>query len=68
MKAAKAAGLKVMLDGQGGDETLLGYSRYYPAIFAHWWGRRRWQQCAKEVMFAARESTLSLPRVIFMAL
>ena len=29
MKKAKEEGCIVMLDGQGGDETLLGYERYY---------------------------------------
>lgn len=32
MKKAKESGITVLLDGQGGDETLLGYRRYIPAI------------------------------------
>lgn len=31
LKKAKEINCKVMLDGQGGDETLLGYEKYYPA-------------------------------------
>lgn len=34
MKAAHSAGLKVLLDGQGGDETLLGYERYFSTHYA----------------------------------
>lgn len=30
MELAHGAGLKVLLDGQGGDETLAGYGRYLP--------------------------------------
>jgi len=29
MRVAKQRGIKVLLDGQGGDELLLGYERYY---------------------------------------
>lgn len=32
MKKAKELNCKVMLDGQGGDETLLGYERYFTAF------------------------------------
>ena len=32
MKKAKELDCKVMLDGQGGDETLLGYERYFTAF------------------------------------
>jgi asparagine synthase (glutamine-hydrolysing) len=33
MELARTEGLKVLLDGQGGDETLAGYHRYYlPAL------------------------------------
>lgn len=35
MKTARENGVKVLLDGQAGDETLLGYDRYYPLYLAH---------------------------------
>jgi len=41
MQEAKRLECKVMLDGQGGDETLLGYEKYYPAylISLDFWDR-----------------------------
>jgi asparagine synthase (glutamine-hydrolysing) len=37
MQAAKDNGIVVLLDGQGGDETLLGYDRYYSAHYVALW-------------------------------
>ena len=34
MKTAKEHGIPVLLDGQGGDETLLGYEKYYGSHLA----------------------------------
>ena len=34
MKTAREQGLPVLLDGQGGDETLLGYEKYYGSYLA----------------------------------
>ena len=31
MKAASQSGIKVLLDGQGGDEVFMGYERYFVA-------------------------------------
>jgi asparagine synthase (glutamine-hydrolysing) len=59
MKAAKEAGLKVMLDGQGGDETLLGYERYYISFFWNLFKRGCWLKLIKEYVFAAGHSKLS---------
>jgi asparagine synthase (glutamine-hydrolysing) len=37
MQAARQSGTVVLLDGQGGDENLLGYDQYYPAYYAALW-------------------------------
>ncbi len=60
MKTAREAGLKVMLDGQGGDETLLGYERYYIAFFLHLLKRGRPASAVREFALAVRHSRMSL--------
>ncbi|MBL0343205.1 MAG: asparagine synthase (glutamine-hydrolyzing) [Bacteroidetes bacterium] len=42
MKKAHDAGCPVLLDGQGGDETLLGYQRYYPSYIMSLKGIQKW--------------------------
>ncbi len=50
MRAARENGVVVLLDGQGADETLLGYERYYCAYALAIWRRQgareavRWQR------------------------
>jgi asparagine synthase (glutamine-hydrolysing) len=57
---AKELGCKVMLNGQGGDEVLLGYERYFAAFLTS----VRPTQVVREVIAQARNSRLSLKEVI----
>ncbi len=59
MKAAKDAGFKVLLDGQGGDETLLGYERYYPVFLGSLFTQKKWLHFLKEYYLAIKHSRLT---------
>lgn len=47
MELAHASGLKVLLDGQGGDELLAGYFRYLPARLRDLAATGRWGEFAR---------------------
>lgn len=64
MQRARQAGLKVMLDGQGGDETLLGYERYYVAYFLELIRSGKWSTAHREFRLAARHSKLSMTQLV----
>lgn len=49
MKAARDKGVKVLLTGQGGDETLAGYHKYYFYLFADLIHSFKWSRAAKEI-------------------
>ena len=57
MKKAREIGCKVMLDGQGGDETLLGYERYYAPAFLNYLKQKGLMASIKEVIASNRNNT-----------
>lgn len=59
-KEARKNNCIVMLDGQGGDETLLGYERYYPALIRS----LPWSQRPKALLNSKKNSRLSMLDVL----
>jgi asparagine synthase (glutamine-hydrolysing) len=57
MKKATELGCKVMLDGQGGDETLLGYERYYAPVFATLVKEKGWIKAISELMNSRKNNS-----------
>ncbi len=60
MKMIKEANCTVVLDGQGGDETFLGYERYYPVITGNIWSPKAWSRAHS----IAKHSKLSFTDVL----
>jgi len=58
MRLAREAGVKVLLDGQGADETLGGYHFYLGAHYRELFRRGRWVRLAREVSAYADQNGL----------
>ena len=60
MQKAKEKGCKVLLDGQGGDETLLGYERYYSKVIFN----QKWNKKFNSFKMISKKSKLNLKTLI----
>jgi asparagine synthase (glutamine-hydrolysing) len=60
MKKAKELNCKVLLDGQGGDETLLGYERFYPAFLKG----QKFSTKINILLASSKNSQLTIPNLI----
>jgi asparagine synthase (glutamine-hydrolysing) len=66
MRLAKEQGVTVLLDGQGGDETLAGYHLYFGPYFRDLFLRLRWTALMKVLHKYVREHGLAyLPIIAF---
>lgn len=63
MKSANEHGIKVLLDGQGGDEALLGYERYYTFYLNNLLSEGKIIKFFKEFRNASLNSKLSIKDV-----
>lgn len=48
MKSAAQQGIKILIDGQGGDELFAGYQVFYPTFFKELFWSGRWGRFVKE--------------------
>ena len=65
MKKAQEVGCTVMLDGQGGDETLLGYPKYYPAAYIEYFRKYGLLKTLREIRNSNKNNTkMTLKRIL----
>lgn len=70
MRLAREKGVKVLLSGQGGDETLAGYHKYYFYLFADLISSFKWQRAASEIASyrgLKKEASVAAPVLKIMA-
>jgi asparagine synthase (glutamine-hydrolysing) len=64
MRLAAQGGVKVLLNGQGADELLAGYVRYFPSYVRELVCRGRWAAAAREMTSHARLQQQSMGAVV----
>lgn len=57
-------GIKVLLNGQGSDEALFGYERYYAFFFSDLLKKKKFRKFLQEYTKAAKNSKLSLVELL----
>ncbi|MDD5421815.1 MAG: asparagine synthase (glutamine-hydrolyzing) [Candidatus Omnitrophota bacterium] len=65
MEEAHKKGIKVLLTGQGGDETLGGYYKYYPYYLADLFASFRWPYFSMELKTLSSVAGYSLSSAFF---
>ncbi|MDR1619113.1 MAG: asparagine synthase (glutamine-hydrolyzing) [Clostridiales bacterium] len=60
LSRVSAHGIKVLLNGQGGDETLLGYERYYACFFHDLIKKGKWLRAFHAFRDASRHAGLTM--------
>jgi asparagine synthetase B (glutamine-hydrolysing) len=61
MKTARENKITVLLDGQGGDETLLGYERYYSAYLMAVYKKKGFNYVLRAARNSAKNNALMRP-------
>ncbi|ALS24162.1 MULTISPECIES: asparagine synthase (glutamine-hydrolyzing) [Paenibacillus] len=68
MKAARENGITVLLDGQGGDETLLGYEKYYAAYYTSIFKKEGFVAALKGIIQSSQNNSKMSLKTILMYL
>lgn len=63
MEKAAERGVKVLLDGQGGDELLAGYPGYFSSFWDSLLQQGRWGEFCREILAYQRVHGISLTRI-----